>query len=503
MSFFCAHLDQPTEQCLKLKVECVPGRRGCVLRGKVTFLEDPDKRVAARDPVKKRPVRPAKANASAKAVGLILALLAGALRGEAQTELDALLAPEDPVWTLSADDFTAKFAPLGFRWTSETRDTARAGDELFNLWGLPVYEALVRFGPTGPRHLAFSVFNRGDAGDLDKPAFTSLLSRAYAQATAWAGGAKPTPVGEQMNLDGIRRQAVEWVRPPSRLRLLWSYSTKDAQGSFAYRAEYIRLESVPVATSPAGVAPGRPGAAKPAALSASGLRSRVRKAAGGDVVLDRVPMVDQGQKGYCVVAAAERVLRYYAVEVDQHELAQLSASSAEEGTDPRKMMDGLKRVGTRLGLRIKVLEDFDFDDFLKLVDRYNSAAKRVKLPPLTYGHVVDVGALYEAMDPAVLREVRLKQQGDFGRFKADVTGYTDRGFPLLWSVHLGKVPETPALPQAGGGHMRLIIGYNPAQGEVLYSDSWGQGHELKRMKWEDAWTITGGLYLVEPRNLAL
>ena len=48
MSFFCGHLDHASEQCLKLKVECVPGRRGCVLRGKVTFLVDPDERVARR-----------------------------------------------------------------------------------------------------------------------------------------------------------------------------------------------------------------------------------------------------------------------------------------------------------------------------------------------------------------------------------------------------------------------------------------------------------------------
>ena len=54
MSFFCAHLDHQTEQCLKLKVECIPGRRGCVLRGKVTFLVDPDERVAQRDPARKR-----------------------------------------------------------------------------------------------------------------------------------------------------------------------------------------------------------------------------------------------------------------------------------------------------------------------------------------------------------------------------------------------------------------------------------------------------------------
>ncbi len=54
MSFFCAHLDPGTEQCMKLKVECIPGRRGCVLRGKVKFLVDPDERVAQRDPVRKK-----------------------------------------------------------------------------------------------------------------------------------------------------------------------------------------------------------------------------------------------------------------------------------------------------------------------------------------------------------------------------------------------------------------------------------------------------------------
>ncbi len=494
MSFFCAHLDHQSAQCLKLKVECVPGRRGCVLRGKVTFLEDPDERVARRDPVKKRSA----VSAKIKWAGLALGLLSGLAPLYAQTAVDALLDPVTPIWTNSAGTFMATYAPLGFRWTSEARDTARAGDEKFTLWDLPVHEVLVRFAPTGPRHLALSIFNRGDAGELNKAAFTNLLGRAYAQATVWAGGAKPVPVGEQMNLDGIRRQAMEWLRPPMRLRLLWSYSTKDAQGAFTYRAEYIRLECV----SASADVP-RPGVAKPATLSASGLRSRVKKSADGDVALDNVPMVDQGQKGYCVVAAAERVLRYYAIEVDQHELAQLSASSAEEGTDPRKMVEGLKRVGTRLGLRIKVLEDFDFDDFLKMVDRYNSAAKRAKLPPLTYGHMVDVSALYESMEAATLREVRLKQQGDFNRFQADVASNVERGFPLLWSVHLGKVPETPVLPQGGGGHMRLIIGYNRARGEVLYSDSWGQGHELKRMKWEDAWTITGGLYLIEPRNLTL
>ncbi|NJK44508.1 MAG: ABC transporter permease [Pleurocapsa sp. SU_196_0] len=39
--------------------------------------------------------------------------------------------------------------------------------------------------------------------------------------------------------------------------------------------------------------------------------------------------------------------------------------------------------------------------------------------------------------------------------------------------------------QEGGGHMRLIIGYNTKTGQLLFSDSWGAGHELKRIKLED------------------
>jgi hypothetical protein len=48
--------------------------------------------------------------------------------------------------------------------------------------------------------------------------------------------------------------------------------------------------------------------------------------------------------------------------------------------------------------------------------------------------------------------------------------------------------------------MRLIIGYNPQTREILYSDSWGLGHEEKRMSLEDAYVITTGLIVVEPRS---
>ena len=61
-------------------------------------------------------------------------------------------------------------------------------------------------------------------------------------------------------------------------------------------------------------------------------RDHVEHSAGGDVKLRDLPMVDQGDKGYCVVASVERVMRYYGAAVDQHELAQVANSDAAIGT---------------------------------------------------------------------------------------------------------------------------------------------------------------------------
>ena len=74
------------------------------------------------------------------------------------------------------------------------------------------------------------------------------------------------------------------------------------------------------------------------------------------------------------------------------------------------------------------------------------------------------------------------------------------GIPLFWSCIVGLYPEVPDV-NAGGqafGHMRLIIGYNDKKKEILYTDTWGAGHELKRMPAEWAWTISHCLMYLKP-----
>jgi hypothetical protein len=230
----------------------------------------------------------------------------------------------------------------------------------------------------------------------------------------------------------------------------------------------------------------------------SGTANVKRDAAGGDVWLSNVPMVDQGQKGYCVVATTERVMRYYGISVDQQELAQAANTSSDGGTSSDAMLEALKKLSARFKVRVREVEKSDIKQIIELITDYNRAAKRADASPIPdQGNMIDVGEVYRAMKLEILREVRTKNPSDLNRFQRAIQAHVDEGTPLLWTVMLGKVPE-PNIPQNAGGHMRLIIGYNAKKAEILFSDSWGAGHELKRMSAADAWTITTGTMSIEP-----
>ena len=113
------------------------------------------------------------------------------------------------------------------------------------------------------------------------------------------------------------------------------------------------------------------------------------------------------------------------------------------------------------------------------------------------GRMIDVSGMFYSMKPEVLLDARTKNKADVTRFERGVEDHVNVGIPLVWSVMLGIYPEK-GIPQNAGGHMRLIIGYNNKTQEILYSDSWGAGHELKRMPLPQAVAMTTGLTTIEP-----
>jgi hypothetical protein len=230
-------------------------------------------------------------------------------------------------------------------------------------------------------------------------------------------------------------------------------------------------------------------------------RDRVKKLPNGDVRIEGIPMVDQGEKGYCFPATAERVLRSYGMRVDQNELAQLGGNKGGS-TSLRGGVEGLKLAGIRLLFRVKVVNEMEIRDLENLVREYNLRAlkygRSAQIPPLA--GAIDLDELMSSMRPDIFRAARLSLKADKGRFVRSIQAAVDAGNPMIWGVTLGLVPEK-GLSQASGGHARLIIGYNTTTNECLYSDSWGIGHECKRMSLDDAWLMHQFSLLLIPSNM--
>lgn len=54
MTFHCRNYDLNQDRCRKLNDACIPGRRGCVLEGRVKLSEELEARVAALEAKKRR-----------------------------------------------------------------------------------------------------------------------------------------------------------------------------------------------------------------------------------------------------------------------------------------------------------------------------------------------------------------------------------------------------------------------------------------------------------------
>ncbi len=452
--------------------------------------------------------------------------------GESLVPLDPWLT-SPTLWQTAPDQFPAARA-FRFRWVSNTHDAARTDFPALRLHDLPVAEVIARFSPgnavtpvaspgiapapatmaaaAGHTQLAglqISIYNRGDVGDLDQKSFDALVTQSKGALDALTG----VPAAERGadNGSAVQSRGLVWLTPQSRYLLEWSATPENKVQGIAYRAEFIRLKITPVHDQPKTfldqlrtASNATAGAARPATVHASELPARLVKDPDGGERLPNIPMVDQGQKGYCVTAATERVLRYYGVDVDQNELAQIANTETDGGTSTEAMLAALKKLASRFKVNVITEVNPTYADFVQEISDYNRVARNA--PKAAGATLVDTRTTplsyemaFSQMKGDLLRDARTKLNPAYmTRFEHDIQARLERGIPLLWSVELGMLPEEKLNLQTRGGHMRLIIGYNAKTREVYYSDTWGMGHELKKMPLADAWTITTGLFSLEP-----
>ena len=462
-------------------------------------------------------------------VWLVCLAWAGSAMAQSPSPLDAWLT-SPALWQTTPTQFPAA-RTLGFRWVSNAHDAARASASGLRLRDLPVAEVIARFSPgsaltptatpgvapapatvaaaAGQSQLSgvqVSIYNRGDSGDLDKKAFDALVAHGKDTLNTLTG-AVPIERGTD-NGSAVQSHGLVWVTAQSRFLLEWSDTPENRVQGVAYRAEFVRLKVTPQRDQPKTYVDQlraqstlAAGSAQPKTVHAADLPARLVKDPDGGERLPNIPMVDQGQKGYCVTAATERVLRYYGVDADQNELAQVANTDTAGGTSTEEMVTALKKLASRFKVQIVTEYRLTYQDLLQQINDYDRVARNAKAPLISQSGTGNLDYAYTVgqMRGDLLLEARTKlNPSAMTRFERDVQSHIERGIPLLWSVTLGVLPEENLSPEARGGHMRLIVGLNPKTHEIYYSDTWGIGHELKKMPLANAWTITTGLFTLEP-----
>lgn len=182
------------------------------------------------------------------------------------------------------------------------------------------------------------------------------------------------------------------------------------------------------------------------------LPARVASEKNDDRWIQDIPMVDQGEKGYCAVASGERLLRYMGIPVDSHQLADLARTDKYGGTTE----DGMDRA-------MRVIAAKNRRSYRRI-----GAAPTVK----TVAKYIDRGL-------PILWSVRVVEQFEERVRTRNQERKTSSG--RRWRLIL-KDADRKARDldeQNGSPHMRLIVGYNPTTKEIAYSDTWsGQPETL-------------------------
>lgn len=402
-------------------------------------------------------------------------------------------------WTDKAEFFAVEHAKEGFCFASENRDIVNCLRSDSCVWyGHKVWETKVYFDKGSEEKISrveLSLYNKGDAkGEMmEVSELKQLLSGV---SSKFAPGVKKFKDEKTTQRNGSLQYRREFAKASPSGELVWGLSALDADNKRS--VDFVRL-TLHGETKPSGgkTVRGQVGKAK--------IKENITKSPNGDVFIDNVPMVDQGQKGYCAAAVAERVLRYYGTRIDEHEIAQQAGTTAEGGTSVSAMKRVVTAVGEKNSLGYQEIVSMTSGGVAGLEEelaKYNKAAKLEKkgeltLAQFTIGNMIDVAAMHEAMDAKVIYRMRQKDSRA-KKFSAGIRQQVNAGVPVFWGVTLGIFPER-GIPQARGGHMRLIIGYNDKKKEILYTDTWGEGHELKRMPEDWAFAITHDAFFLKPR----
>ena len=441
--------------------------------------------------------------------------------------LDWLL-DQPNLFASTREDFEKQYDKSSYGWLDKEKSRARFNPDRANikLRGEESGETIVSFRDGKISGVMISLMNKGDDGYIKDTPFKKAIASARATLKTVA---KVAESPRRKNETISKAEGFVWSTRQAMYMLEYLWVPEEIRDGFRWYAhgEFVRIRILPPQ-----ILLGVQQNTLKTDISRPALAKRVKRE-GSKVWLEGMPMVDQGSKGYCAVASFERVMRYSGSQVDMHDLADL-ANSSGFGTSPSGMKDAVHKMAVRSGMHTREPIFMEGKEYTSMKNAYNREAKKAALGEVE--NPSGLVGLYRDMDPDVFKGMRLKDPG-YNKFSSEVARSINAGIPVMWALQLGMFweekledsfeanrdgtnpkadsaeagekpkpsgEEPPAQrpkrpPESmSGGHMRLIIGYDPKARLIYYTDSWGPGHEMKKMDLAEAWTVTMALFVLEP-----
>lgn len=288
-----------------------------------------------------------------------------------------------------------------------------------------------------------------DAANLEKSVDKMVsqdADRIRDQLTGWFGKPRRQGFGDYGK---TRESAERWDVSDTALLLI------------EQKGEYTALRILPSTTADAG---GRSSRISDATLRER-MKGNVLRRDNGDLIIENIPMIDQGPKGFCVPATYARVLLYSGVPADLYLLALLGKTGVGGGTYVSSMENSVRALAASYGRTVTSVSPAL--DLPKLEACFERGI------PLTW-------ALF--VDDDINRDLtlRLKERAS-----------TDPG---AWSKILEPKRKAARNIRKNpmNGHVCLLIGCNRKTGELATSDSWGPEFAERWITLEEARALSQG-----------
>jgi len=287
---------------------------------------------------------------------LFFILLFSFLRGADAAKIsisDFLQKNKATAWTTSSADFQKNNGSKGmYRWNSAQKKsmhyaTYRTKKALYFLdWRIT--EADFNFKNDQLSSMSLNLYNKTCATNkslaTNKNAFFKFLKKVRGSLNTFCKK-KHTKISVKL-INSARCQSCVWNSPNTYIVFKWSFDGSNRYNFIAnYATVYIYKDKQFFDQQ-----------SKASVSSLTELKALIKVDKDGTRHI-QIPMVDQGQRGYCVVACAERILKYYKVNIDQHILAQ-AASTSNRGTRATEIQSAMKRVGSKCNFHVKELSEY-------------------------------------------------------------------------------------------------------------------------------------------------